>query len=316
MAAPGGRKLPKRLQIDFKHKKPCYEVYTPKGCNRRDLVHAGISEEHADALLWNDYHKKPMRYTLIRPEEWFWTDRDWWENEKESPHLKAMYDLAGGCFTDLSPSEQARFLGLPFQAETGKKGRGPMWIDDGGETVDIVRFMHRRLTSLGYDMMPAYSQGCSLMVANINRADKVDPAFFDEDKTSVEERELACKGVDDVLSRPSEVWDRKPDYYFQILNTLSSRKDYDRAAMLETVRVIGVETYARILKHYCMHRTYQNQMNHPGLPPLAGRKNGKLQFFFITQQASFRIEAHAFIRNYAYPLKLDVSLIQLTPDKA
>lgn len=308
------RKLPKRLQIDFQHKKPVYEVWTPKGCSRRDLITAGVSEKDADALVLNGYNNKPMRYTLILPEEWFWTHRDWWKGEDGS-HLTAMYELSGGSFSDLSPREQAEFLGVPFVEETGRKAKGTQWVAEDGSNVDIVRFVRGKLIQQGFDMAPAYSDGCSFMVTKTCRDRKLDPAFFSEGKTTPEERQQACQIVDEVLSRPGEVWDERPEYYFQILNTLRSIKDFDRAAMLETLRITGVDVQAKLLKHYLMHRTYENQMSHVALPPLIGRKDDRLAFFYVTQKASYPKEVSNFIRNYGLPLGLDVTLMQITAEK-
>lgn len=307
------RKLPKRLQIDFKHKKPVYEVWRSKGCNRRDLITAGVSEEDADALVLNSYDNKPMRYTLIRPEEWFWTHRDWWKDTKNSSHLQAMYELCGGSFGDLTPREQADFLGVEFREETGRKAKGTHWIADDGSNVDIVRLMRGKLIEKGFGMAPAYSDGCSLMVAKTCRDRKVDPAFFSAE-TTPEERNFACQIVDEVLARPGDVWDERPGYYLQILNTLRSIKDFDRDAMLETLRILGLETYSTMLKHYVLHRTYKNQMSHVALPPLVGRKDGRLVFFYVTQKASFNKDVSNFVRNYAIPLGLKVNLIQMSPE--
>ena len=112
MVGGNSRKLPKLLQINFRYTRPTYELYTKKGCNRRDLQTAALAAEIISGLLWNSYAKKEMRYTLIRPEEWFWTDRGWWK--EKSPYLDAMYEISGGAFSDLSPPKQADLLGVDF----------------------------------------------------------------------------------------------------------------------------------------------------------------------------------------------------------
>jgi len=98
------------------------------------------------------------------------------------------------------------------------------------------------------------------------------------------------------------------------LNGFRSIKDFDKTALIDTFRVVEIDTYSRILKQYWTYQTYENQMNGPTLSPLAGRKDGHLKFFFVTQKANFRSDVSGFIRDYALPLGLKVSLVQLSPD--
>ena len=306
--------LPKRLQIDFRSKKPTYELYTPKGCTKRDLLAAGVPVEAADSLLWNSYAKKPMQYTLVSPEEWFWTDRKWW-SESDQRYVALMYDIAGGCFSDLSPREQAQLFGVEYLALTGKRAKRNRWRNSQGEELDLVRYERSRLVEDGYDMSPAYSESINLLVKTYckQRFGK-DITFLGASMADADElRHFAKLSAEYVVNNPGEVWDQKPEYYFSILNGFRKIKDFDRTALLETVRVVGSDTCGAILSHFWAHQTYENQMTGPSIP-LAGRKDGRLMFFFVTQNASFGSGVAGFMRDYALPLGSKVSMVQLSPD--
>jgi hypothetical protein len=165
-------------------------------------------------------------------------------------------------------------------------------------------------------MAPAYPSNIDLMVRNhCKQHYGTEITFIRYAKEDTEElRRLAVMSVDDVVNKPEEVWDKMPNYYFRILNGFRSIKDFDKAALIDTFRVVGTDTYSRILKQYWTHQTYENQMNGPALSPLAGRKDGDLNFFFVTQKANFRSDVSGFIRDYALPLGLKVSLVQLSSD--
>lgn len=315
MAGANSRTLPKRLQIDFRSTRPTYELYTKKGCNRRDLLTAGLSEEDIHALLWNSYAKKEMRYTLILPEEWFWTDRGWWS--EKGPHLDAMYDLAGGSFSDLTPPQQAELLDLDLIQMTGKKAKGNLWTGSDGSLLDIVRYTRERLFAEGYDMAPAYPEGFNLLVKNHCKAHYgKDITFIGDGKPDeTEQRRLAKLAVRDVFDDPGAIWDQKPSYYFGIMNGLRKIKDFDKAAILETVRVVGKETLVAIYDHFWTHQTYENQMAGPGISALIGRRGDDLRFFAVTQKTNFGTGLARVVRDYAKPLGLSVSLIQLSPEK-
>jgi len=315
MSGANSRKLPKRLQIDFRSTKPTYKLYTDKGCNRRDLQTAGLSDEIISTLLRNSYSNEEMRYTLIRPEEWFWTDRGWW-SEKGS-HLDAMYEISGGAFSDLTHREQADLLGVDFIEMIGKKAKGTTWISASGEPMDIVRYTHERLVSEGYQMAPPSPEGISLLVKNhCKEAHGKDISFIDDGKPEAEElRRLAKLSVREVFDDPAKIWNQRPDYYLGIFNGLRKIKDFDLEAVLSLIDIVGKDNMIRIHEHYWTHQTYQNQMRGPGLTQLVGRRDGELRFFFVKQKVVFKSGAAAFVRDYAKPLGLSVSLIQLSPEK-
>ncbi|MER8817744.1 hypothetical protein NKJ36_27280 [Mesorhizobium sp. M0142] len=304
------QQLPRRLRIDFRSTKPTYELYTSKGCNRRDLVSAGLSEQTVSRLLWNSYANKESRYTLIRPEEWFWTDRNWWKDK--SPHLDAMYELAGGSFSDLLPHQQAELLNAGYLEMTGRKIKGNQWLGSHGQQLDIVRYMRERLIEDGYDMAPAYSEGLNLLVKTHCKATYgKDITFIRHEGTdSDEQRRLAKLSVGDLFDDPGRIWDANPTYYFAILNGFRKIK----GTILETIRVVGKEAYSAIYHHFWIYQSYENLMCRPGLPPLVGSRNGELKFFFVTQNASFGSAVSNFVRDYALPLGLSISLIQLSPE--
>lgn len=303
--------MPKRLRIDFRSTKPTYELYSNRGCNKRDLITAGFSQELADALLWNSYSKKPMRYTLIRPEEWFWTDRKWW-GAIEQPQITAMYEISSGSFTDLGPSEQADLTGAKFIKLFGRKASGNLWLDLDGRKVDIVRYMRGRLIEEGFEMAPAYPECINLLVKNYAAEKFGKDILFMSDPD--ERQRYSSLSIEAALSEPATIWDEKPDYYFQILNGFRRIKDFDRESMLQTIKIVSAETYSRILNNFWLRQTYLNQMTPPNLPPLIGRKDGRLEFFFVTQNASLLSNFSGFMRDYAIPLDLSVSLIQLSPE--
>ena len=303
--------LPKRLRIDFRSMRPTYEVYTEKRCSRRDLLSAGVCPKAVDGLLLNAYSKKPMRYTLINPEEWFWTDRDWW---KDAPFVSVLYDISGGAFSDLDPQAQAAFLKIPFVEMRGMKGRGPLWRMPDGSEVDLVRYLRYRLIAEGYRMTVAYPPTIDLMVLNYCE-DKFGTCihFISSKKPDVQElRKLAIRCVDEVLSDPGKEWDRKSDYYYRFYNGLR-KIPIGKDELLATIDLIGHDVVSTLQKHNWRHKLYENLMTAAGFP-LAGIKDGELTFFFVTQKSSFKSNVANFFRDYGNPLGLNIKLVQILPE--
>lgn len=277
---------------------------------------AGIPEKTISALLWNSYARKELRYTLVRPEEWFWTDRTWWNEEGSSLEaIQAMYDLSGGSFSDLSPRQQAALLSVGYLEMVGKKGRGNQWVNSRGQGLDIVRYTRERLIEDGYHMAPAHPESLNLLIRTHCEATYGEDITFisHEGTNSDAQRRVAKRSIGDLFDDPGKIWDANPAYYFGILNGFRSIKDFDKAAALETIEVVGRETYSAISNHFWTHQTYENQMNQPKLPPLVGRRDGELKLFFVTQKASFGSEVSGFVRDYALPLRLPIFLIQMSP---
>lgn len=221
-----------------------------------------------------------------------------------------------GAFSDLSPREQAELLGASYLEMIGKKVKGNRWLSSRGQQLDIVRYTRERLIEDGYKMVPAYPESLNLLVRTHCKAIYgKDIEFIRHEGTdSDEQRRVAKLAVNDLFDDPGKIWDRNSTYYFDILNGFRKIKDFDKAAILETVDVIGKETYSAIYHHFWMHQSYENQMNPSRLPPLVGRRDGELKFFFVTQKASFGSEVSGFIRDYALPLGLSVLLIQMSPE--
>jgi hypothetical protein len=163
-------------------------------------------------------------------------------------------------------------------------------------------------------MAPAYPETMDLLVRT--RAKDVsgkDVNFIGEgDPKNL--RQIALDAVAEIIKDPGAEWDRRPNYYLQILTGFRKILDFDKAALLEAARVIGDETYSAILRHYWSHRSYENGMSSTAFPPLIGRRDGKLHFMFATQKSSFRANVSRFVRDYARPLKLNVALFQVSEE--
>jgi hypothetical protein len=198
---------------------------------------------------------------------------------------------------------------------SGKKAKGNQWLNSGGRRLDIVRYTRERLIEDGYIMAPAYPESLNLLVRTHCEAIYGRSITFirHEGADSEEQRRVAKLSVNDLFDDPGNIWDAHSIYYLGILNGFRKIKDFDKAAFLETIEVIGKETYSAIYNHFWMHQSYENQMHQPGLPPLVGHRGGELKFFFVTQKASFGSEVSGFVRDYALPLGLSVSLIQMSP---
>jgi hypothetical protein len=227
-----------------------------------------------------------------------------------------MYEISGGSFSDLTPPEQAELFGADYFHLAEQKAKGNQWRNSQGEELDIVRYLRGRLIEIGYDMAPAYPANINLMIKNHCKQEQgKDITFIGNRMVDIDElRILARLSIDDVVNRPEEIWDKMPDYYLRFLNSFRNIKDFNKSALLETFRVVGKDVYSKLLKHYWTYQTYENNMNQPTLPPLAGRKDGNLVFFFVTQKASFGSNVSGFMRDYALPLGLKVGLIQLSAD--
>lgn len=300
-------KLPKRLRIDFRSLKPTYEVRQKRGANERDLVSAGFTECEAARALWNEYGKYKMRYTLVPPEEWFWVDRGWWKQKSGESWLEKQYSISGGAFSDMAVAEQASLFGVELVEMSGDKSRGNLWKSKSGKDIDLIRCVRERLMDESYRMAPAYPYSLQHVVsAYASDEMRVHLNFVDD--LDARSKHVA-NAFDEVFPEPLLYWQKRSEYFEFIANGFRKIKDVNLDHMKEVVAVGGIDFHESMLRRY--YENYFETITPPGLPPLFGSKNGKVIFFWAVYKSNLGSDFSGFMRDYAIPMRLNVSIIRM-----
>jgi hypothetical protein len=93
-----------RFDFDRCDIRPTYVA--PQRTTTRDDVRAMGCSDQTLALL---FPASSNNFVLRQPEEWFWIDRSWFKGFPKAS-LDEIYQIAGGCFADLTLEEQASLL--------------------------------------------------------------------------------------------------------------------------------------------------------------------------------------------------------------
>ncbi|BCB22354.1 hypothetical protein [Bosea sp. ANAM02] len=288
---------------DLRSTLPTHEI--PNLAPTRALMREiGFDEDDLAELFVN-----PKTETiLVDPKAWFWTDRKWWKHTRPET-IDKMYRVAGGCFAELSLSEQAAMLGLEIEEIAGRPsraGRG-MWVLPGGPvgTVEDLALAHYR--ERGYS--GTASEGKALNGINLMNGQVFQRRFghwlgFDETNQRQHQPgpEYAAKvllSAREVLANVREVYNERKSYYLGLLKApIEEIEAY--------IATVGPDHILRCVEHRYVH----------GATVFSGHFDLTLRgesLRFVEVKAKDRLHANQadWVRSVARPLGLDASIARV-----
>lgn len=288
---------------DLRSLLPTHEI--PNLAPTRALMREiGFDDEDLAALFVNPKTES----ILVDPKEWFWTDRKWWKHTRPET-VDKMYQITGGCFAELSLTDQAAMLGLEIEEIAGrpsKAGRG-MWVLPDGSTgaVEDLALSHYR--ERGYS--GTATEGKALNGINLMNGQVFQKHFghwlgFDETNQRQHQPgpEYAAKvlvSAREVLANLRAVYEARKSYYLGLLKAPIEE--------IETyIATVGSEHILRCLEHRYVHRA----MVFSGHFDLTLRGDG---LRFVEVKAKDRLHGNQadWVRSVARPLGLDVSIARV-----
>lgn len=293
--------------IDFKDMRPEWEIGF-RNWTRADVRELGAS----DALIdWLTHGNRDSDRFMVRPEEWFWRDRDWFGKLKDPICMTEMHAISGGTFCAMSLEAQCDMLGISLTTIKGEKVKGSRgkWAGRNGP-VTVEQFALEQLQDCGASGFAVEGLGYAAWgyarspVAKQMRKKKikiqeVNGGFFD-----------FIPGAESVqLYRDALMVTRKNidlihAKYKGFPNLWGSFTLEDAKAFGE---VLGWDVFEQIDGIYYMHAT--NCV--VGWPDITVRRNGELEFIEVKSNDRLRGNQARWVANVARPLNLKVSVCRV-----
>ncbi len=283
--------------------RPTYEV--PDLAPTRTLMREiGFDEDDLAELFVNPKAES----ILVDPKAWFWTDRKWWKHTRPET-VDKMYQLAGGCFAELSLSEQAAMLGLEIEQIEGrpsKAGRG-MWVLPGGSagTVEDLALAHYRSQGFaGTSSEGKALNGFNLMNGQVFRRMHGHLLGFDETNKQLHQAGPAyaakvLASARETLANLRSVYNERKPYYQGLLKVpIEEIEAY--------IATVGPDHILRCLEHRYVHRA----MVFSGHFDLTLRGES-LRFVQVKAKDRLHGSQADWVRSVARPLGLEVSIVRV-----
>jgi len=283
---------------------PTYEV--PQGPTTRDDVRAMGCSDETIALL---FPTSSNNFVVRQPEEWFWIDRSWFKGFPKAS-LDEIYQIAGGCFADLTLEEQAALLEIKIidiVAEAAP-GRG-CWRGKGGTKVSIEKVaLEKTICESGIGIVSENHLPLAFRSLVQHQFKALYGFWFGFDEfnrtrftPSLQYTGKALRALEAVLADPRRTFEAQPQYFQRLWRTTT---------IDEVVR------YAKIVGSRYLERTLQHSVDHAGIwlsghPDLTIR-DGHLVFREVKGQDRMHGNQAMWVRDFARPLGLDFAIIRVS----
>jgi hypothetical protein len=293
-----------RFDFDRRDIRPKYVA--PQRTTTRDDVRAMGCSEQTLALL---FPTSSNNFVLRQPEEWFWIDRSWFKGFPKAS-LDEIYQLAGGCFADLTLEEQAALLEIKIidiVAEAAP-GRGSWRAKDGTEVSIEKVALEKTICQSGIGIVSENHLPMAFRSLVQHQFKTLHGFWFGFDESnrthftpSPQYTEKALRALEAVLANPRRTFEARPRYFQRLWRTTTIDE------VIRYVEIVGSRYLESMLKH---------SMDHAGIglsghPDLTIR-DGHLAFREVKGQDRMHGNQAIWVRDFARPLGLDFAIIRVS----
>lgn len=288
---------------DLRSPLPTHEIpnLAPTRALMREL---GFDEDDIAELFVNPANES----ILVDPKAWFWTDRKWWKHTRPAT-VEKMYQIAGGCFAELSLTEQAAMLGVEItqiEGRPSKAGRGMWLLPDGsaGTVEDFALSHYLAQDQRGTACEGKALNGLHLMIGKVfERLHGHWIGFDAQNRMNLQKGPEYALKVDqaarEALANLKQIYSEKRGYYLGLLKAPFE-------VIEEFVATVGEEHILR-----CMEIRYLY-----GATIFSGHFDLTLRgdaLRFVEVKAKDRLHGNQadWVRSVARPLGLDVSIVRV-----